>query len=97
MSPKTSRINGDLLLQKVAALFEDLESYQRARVLKTARKLDIRITSEDIFQPQNHPSLINSGPYNFEDGQLAGIVSARVAVIAELKKIFDQGDGEGSE
>lgn len=70
------------------ALEERLErmiAHQRARVLDEAQALDPRLTSEDVLQPDDVPVLRDSPPWNYEDGVLAGLLAAQVAMRAELR------------
>ncbi len=57
---------------------------QRAKVLATARAILPSLTSEDVLNPDGYPELAGDGPFNYEDGLLAGLLAAQMALRAEL-------------
>lgn len=67
----------------IDALFEELIAQQRARVLAIARAIDPRITSDDVLSPDDFPALAADPRFAYEDGQLAGLLSAQIAVRAK--------------
>jgi hypothetical protein len=68
------------------ALFDQMIAQQRAKVLAVARSLDPRLTLDDILSPQDFPDLVADPRFNYEDGLLAGLLSAQIAVRAELRR-----------
>ncbi|MDZ4805856.1 MAG: hypothetical protein SGI90_13435 [Candidatus Eisenbacteria bacterium] len=56
---------------------------QRAKVLRVARDHAPRATPEDILNPHDIPELAAAPIFHFEDGILAGLISARIALRAE--------------
>jgi hypothetical protein len=64
------------------ALLEELIEAQRRRLLDLARRLVPELTPEDLLQPHNHPALLSSPDFNFEDGILAGYLAVRAAIRA---------------
>jgi hypothetical protein len=62
------------------ALLEELIGAQRRRLLDLARRLVPGLTPEDLLQPHNHPALVSSPDFNFEDGILAGYLAVRAAL-----------------
>jgi hypothetical protein len=64
------------------ALLEELIEAQRRRLLDLARRLVPELTPEDLLQPHNHPALLSSPDFNFEDGILAGYLAVRAALRA---------------
>jgi hypothetical protein len=67
-------------------LFEELIAHQRKRVLLHARRLNEHLTEDDVQQPQDFPELSGSPEWNYEDGLLAGYLSAQMAVRARLRR-----------
>ena len=65
-------------------LFEELVGLQRRRVLALARRLDPKLTEDDLQQPQDFPALSGSPEWQYEDGVLAGYCAAQMAVRARL-------------
>jgi hypothetical protein len=63
-------------------LLEGMIEAQRDRLLQLARRLIPDLTPEDLLQPHNHPALVASPEFNFEDGILAGYLAVRAALRA---------------
>nr|WP_249274328.1 hypothetical protein [Parachlamydia sp. AcF125] len=59
--------------------------YQQKNLLAQARQLVEGLTSEDILQPNDFPALEINPYFRYEEGVLAGLQSARIALSA-LKK-----------
>ena len=64
----------------------DLIELQRKKVSDLAQELGVHLTSEDILNPHDFPQLLKSPRFNFEDGILAGLLSAQMALRQGLKK-----------
>jgi len=64
-------------------LFEQMIAQQRSRVLELARRLNPRVTGDDVLSPHDIPELAADPRFNFEDGLLAGLISAQMAVRAK--------------
>ena len=58
---------------------------QRAKVLAVARALNPRVTTDDILSPMDLPELADDPRFNYEDGLLAGLLSARIALRARSR------------
>ena len=71
--------------EEIDALLEELIERQRAKILALARRIDPRLTADDLFQPHDHPRLASHPGYQFEDGLLAGLLSARAALRAKTQ------------
>jgi len=71
-------------LKMVDTLMLELILQQEAKVLAIARQIHPGITSEDIRNPQDFPDLIGNAAWNFEDGILAGLRSAHMALRAKM-------------
>lgn len=74
------------MTEDLEALFEEMISQQRAKVLAVARTLNARLTGDDILSPLDFPELADDGRFNYEDGLLAGLLSARIAVRALFRR-----------
>jgi hypothetical protein len=74
------------LLEISEALFNSMIDQQRAKVIRLARQAVPHISSEDVMNPDDFPELKAHPTFEFEDGILAGLVSAQMALRAELKK-----------
>ena len=77
---------GDLLtIQDFTPILDKMIEQQRAKLLSIARESDPDLTFEDLLSPHDIPSLCNDIRFSYEDGILAGLLSARAALLAELK------------
>ena len=53
---------------------------QRDKVLRIARERLPGVTLEDLRNPQDFPELEADSRFNFEDGQLSGLIGALMAI-----------------
>ncbi len=67
-------------------LFDEMIRQQRAKVLKLAREAVPHISSEDVLNPHDYPELKAHPTFEYEDGLLAGLIAAQVALRAELRQ-----------
>ena len=74
------------MTQDLEALFEEMISQQRAKVMGIARSLNPRLTADDVLSPLDFPELAGDGRFNYEDGLLAGLISAQIAVRAHFRR-----------
>jgi hypothetical protein len=74
----------EVLAVEMEELFEELIAHQRQRVLERARRLNPRITGDDVLSPIDMPELAADAEWNYEDGLLAGYLAAQMAVRAHL-------------
>ena len=65
-------------------LMLELIGQQERKVLELARRIHPGLTAEDIRNPHDFPDLVAVPEWNFEDGILAGIRSAHMALRAKL-------------
>lgn len=73
------------LLATVEALLERMIEQQRAKVLKLAREALPHLSPEDVLNPFDFPELKAHPTFEYEDGILAGLISAQIALRAELR------------
>jgi len=62
---------------------------QERKLLQLARQIVPGLTPEDLRNPQDFPLLVRDPLFNYEDGLLAGLRSAHIAVRAELQRGAD--------
>lgn len=62
------------------AVLEPLIRQQRARCLELARRLRPGLTEDDLTQPHDFPELMTSWHWQYEDGVLAGLLAAQMAL-----------------
>ena len=71
---------------EIDAALEELCAYQHRRVMDHARRLNPRVTADDILNPIDIPELRASAEWNYEEGVLAGCRAAQAALRAILRK-----------
>jgi hypothetical protein len=76
-------------LQMVDRLMLEMIGQQDRKVLDMARRIHPGVTEEDLRNPHDFPDLANNGEWNFEDGILAGLKSAHVALRAKIIESID--------
>jgi hypothetical protein len=76
-----------LLEEEIERLLDEMIGHQRKRVLEHARRLNGRLTEDDIQQPHDFPELATSPEWNYEDGVLAGYQAVQAAIRAALRRI----------
>jgi hypothetical protein len=76
----------DLVAAQIESLFDELVVHQRKKVLEAARRLNPRLTEDDVQQPQDFPELAGDPAWNYEDGILAGYLAAQMAVRVRLRR-----------
>jgi hypothetical protein len=74
------------ILATVDRLMLELIELQESKVLALARRIHPGITPEDIRNPQDFPDLIADSGWNYEDGILAGLKSAHMALRAKIQE-----------
>jgi hypothetical protein len=74
-----------LMLEVAGQLYDKMISQQRAKVLRLAREVVPNITPEELRNPHDFPKLKEHPTVEFEDGLLSGLISAQVALNAEIK------------
>lgn len=78
----------DLLLE-LDQMFNQMVDQQRKKILKRARQINPALTEDDVMQPHDFPELQNDSIFHFEDGLLAGLISAQIATRAQLREKFN--------
>ena len=74
------------LLDEIDRLLEAAISQQRAKVLALARRILPHVGPEEVLNPDGFPELAGDGPFNYEDGLLAGLIAAQMAIRAQLRR-----------
>jgi hypothetical protein len=75
-----------LTYDDIDKVLEELCAYQQRRVLEHARRLNPRVTADDILNPIDIPELDASPAWNYEEGVLAGYRSAQAALRAAMAR-----------
>ncbi|GEM_PF-24108 len=67
-------------MKQIENLLEQMIRHQEEKVLKIARDIVPGVTPEDLRNPNDFPALDRHSQFNFEDGILAGLKSALMAL-----------------
>jgi hypothetical protein len=81
----------DCCLALVDRLLNEMIDEQEGKVLQLARRTVPDLTPEDLRNPHDFPQLSHDPIFNYEDGILAGLRSAHIAIRAELRRLQDAG------
>lgn len=66
-------------------LLEGMIAQQRQKVLRLAREAVPYLSPDDVLNPHDFPELKAHPTFEYEDGLLAGLLAAQMALRAELK------------
>ncbi len=77
-------------MKHLASLLDQMVEQQRTKLLAIAKQHDPDLIFEDLLSPHDIPGLCRDPVFNYEDGILAGLLSARACVLAELRSVDQQ-------
>ena len=80
----------DKLLGELDAALESRVRSQRERLFEVAHRIDPKLTWDDVVNPDT-PELRGSESFNYEDGTLAGLLSAQIVVRSRLRELMAAG------
>jgi hypothetical protein len=72
------------LFLEVEQVLDELARSQQDKRLRAARRVLPAATADDVEQPHDFPSLANDPHFNYEDGVLAGILAAQIALRSRI-------------
>jgi len=67
---------------KEEQLFNEMVEHQKEKLLHLGRRFVSTLTPEDMLQPNDYPLLENNPHFRYEEGILAGLQSAQMALSA---------------
>jgi ADP-ribose pyrophosphatase YjhB (NUDIX family) len=82
------------VLSQLDGVLERRVRGQRRKVFEVAHRLDPRLTWDDVVNP-DHPALRGSEAFQYEDGILAGLLSAQILVRSRLRELGAAGARAG--
>lgn len=65
-------------------LLDEMIVQQRAKCLKIARRINSRLTPDDLMNPFDWPEVATNPQFTWEDGLLAGLQTAHAAILARF-------------
>ena len=71
----------------IAEVVEELETYQKSRLLQHGRRIVPTLTPEDMWQPNDYPELEHHPEFRYEEGVLAGILTLKTALLAHRNSL----------
>jgi hypothetical protein len=74
----------DDTIPSIESHFDEMIRMQREKVLRMARRRIPHLTADDILNPHDYPELMRDAAFNFEDGVLAGLISAQISLRARF-------------
>ena len=66
-------------------LFGEMILQQKKRMLRFAQDILPGVTEDDLMQPNDYPSLESHPIFRYEEGVLEGLLTARMAYLAQKK------------
>ncbi len=72
-------------LNSIDQLLSEMINAQQKALLKCAQRIVPMVTADDILQPNDFPELENHPYFRYEEGLLAGLHSAQMALRAEFE------------
>ncbi len=79
----TTDLDAETAMTAVETL-DDLIARQRAKVLAAARRLRPGLREDDLRNATAFPEVVQDPAFRFEEGQLAGLLAARIALQRRL-------------
>ena len=76
------------LFADMEALFERIIGQQRDKVMAVALDILPHLNPADIQDPQDYPEIAADTMFNYEDGLLAGLLSARAALRSTIIEVY---------
>ncbi len=73
------------LLELLERELTTLHRHQVGKATVIAREKRPELTAEDLLNPDDYPEIMKDPRYAYEEGQAAGILSAKIAVRSLLK------------
>jgi len=80
------------IVEVAERLFDQMIEQQRSKVLKLAREAVPHLSPEDVLNPNDFPELKAHPTFEYEDGILAGLVAAQIALRTELRGLEARND-----
>lgn len=71
--------------KNVFSLLEEMINNQQCALLRCAKRISPSVTADDLLQPNDFPELENHPYFRYEEGLLAGLQSAYMALKAEKR------------
>ena len=75
-----------MIEEEIEKLMEELGEFHEKKLLVCGRRIVPEVTLDDLMQPNDFPELENHPEFRYEEGVLAGIKTASMALKALIKR-----------
>lgn len=75
------------LVERMERAIDELAAAQLDTVAALAKRINERLTPEDLRNPQDFPELAHDPDFNYQDGVLAGLDAARMALRRAAREV----------
>jgi len=72
------------LVDRLEQLMEEMIVQQRERTTRIAQRIQPNLSEDDLRDPHSFPQVNSRPEFAYEDGLLAGLISAQVALLREI-------------
>ena len=72
------------LVDRIDQLLAEMIGQQRTRAARIAQRIQPNLSEDDLRDPHSFPQVNSRPEFAYEDGLLAGLISAQVAVLREI-------------
>jgi hypothetical protein len=76
------------LFAEIDAILARLISQQRDKIKEVALDILPDLAPEQVHDPHDYPEVTDDAMFNFEDGVLAGLMSARMALRTNVFEVY---------
>jgi hypothetical protein len=74
-------------MKRIEEIFEEMIEQQKRKLLKSAKEIHPYIVEDDLLQPFDFPDLEKHPDFRYEEGVLAGLLTAFMAIQAAKDEI----------
>lgn len=78
----------EMLFADIETVIERMIKQQRDKVREVALDMLPQLSPEELDDPHDYPEVANDAMFNFEDGTLAGLISARQALRTNIVEAY---------
>ncbi len=84
LSPSGDRAELMALVDRIDQLLQQMIDQQRHRTTRIAQRIQPDLSEDDLRDPHSFPQVNSRPEFAYEDGILAGLISAQVALLREM-------------
>lgn len=84
LSPSGDRAELLAMVNRLDQLLQQMIDQQRKRTTRIAQRIQPDLSEDDLRDPHSFPQVNSRPEFAYEDGLLAGLISAQVALLREM-------------